>query len=91
MLPGSLFPGCRVVSYYGNPLSKRMGILGELPPDAMLARLDKEVAAWNKADPATPVQPALHLIVVVAQGSAGRDGKWRARMADTLIERVAAR
>ncbi len=88
-LPGSILPGKRIVAYYGNPLSKRMGILGELPPDAMLARLDTEVARWNKADPATPVQPALHLIVVVAQGSAGRDGKWRARMADTLIERVA--
>ena len=88
-LPGSILPAKRIVAYYGNPLSKRMGILGELPPDAMLARLDKEVAAWNKADPTTPVQPALHLIVVVAQGTAGRDGKWRARMADTLIERVA--
>jgi len=54
----------------------------------MLARLDKEVAAWNKADPSTPVQPALHLIVVVAQGAPGRDGMYRLRMADTLIERV---
>ena len=37
----------------------------------MLAKLDKEVAAWNKADPSTPVLPALHLIVVVAQGAPG--------------------
>jgi len=87
-LPGSLLPAKRIIAYYGNPLSKRMGILGELPPDAMLARLDKEVAAWNLADPSTPVQPALHLIVVVAQGSAGRDGKYRLRMPDTLVERV---
>jgi hypothetical protein len=65
-----------------------MGILGELPPEQMLARLDREVAAWNKADPATPVQPALHLIVVVAQGAPGRDGKYRLRMPDTLIEKV---
>ncbi|HEV7705446.1 MAG TPA: hypothetical protein VGO46_14185, partial [Gemmatimonadaceae bacterium] len=35
-LPGSLFPGCRVVAYYGNPMSKRMGILGEIKPDSML-------------------------------------------------------
>jgi hypothetical protein len=65
-----------------------MGILGELPPEQMLARLDREVAAWNKADPSTPVQPALHLIVVVAQGAPGRDGKYRLRMPDTLIEKV---
>jgi hypothetical protein len=88
VLPGSLLPAKRIVAYYGNPLSKRMGILGELPPEQMLARLDREVARWKEADPATPVQPALHLVAVVAQGSAGRDGKWRTRMADTLIERV---
>ena len=89
-LPGSILPARRIVAYYGNPLSKRMGILGELPPDQMLARFDKEIAAWRRADPSTPVQPALHLIAVVAQGGPGRDGKYRLRMADTLVERVAS-
>ena len=87
-LPGSILPDKRIVAFYGNPLSTRMGILGALPPARMLAKLDTVVANWQEADPATPVQPALHLIAVVAQGSAGRDGKYRARMADTLIERV---
>ena len=89
-LPGSILPAKRIIAYYGNPLSKRMGILGELPPDQMLARLDREVAAWQKADPSTPVQPALHLIAVVAQGDPGRDGKYKLRMTDELIERVYA-
>jgi len=88
-LPGSILPARRIVAYYGNPLSRRMGILGELPPDQMLARLDKETAAWQRADPSTPVQPALHLIAVVAQGAPGRDGKYRLRMTDSLIETVA--
>ncbi len=85
---GALLPGHRIVAFYGNPLSRRMGILGELDPEPMLARLDREVAAWRAADPATPVLPALHLIVTVAQGSAGSDGKWRARMGDSLIAKV---
>jgi len=89
-LPGSILPAHRIVAYYGNPLSKRMGVLGEYPPNEMLARLDKEVAAWNKADPTHQVQPALHLIVVVAQGYPGRDGKYRLRMADTLVEKVSS-
>lgn len=89
-LSGSILPGRRIVAYYGNPLSRKMGILGELPPEQMLARLDKEVAAWQRADPSTPVQPALHLIAVVAQGSPGRDGKYRLRMTDSLIETVAS-
>lgn len=88
-LPGSILPAKRIVAYYGNPLSKRMGALGEYEPEDMLRRLDAEVAAWTKADPATPVQPALHLIAVVAQADPGRDGKYRLRMDSSLIEKVA--
>ena len=84
----SLLPKRRIVAYYGNPLSRRMGILGELKPDSMLKRLDAEVAAWNAADTTTPVKPALHLIAVVAQAQAGKDGKYRLRMTDSMIEMV---
>jgi len=87
-LPGSILPNKRILAYYGNPLSKRMGILGEVPPDEMLDRLQKEVTRWAKADTATPIVPALHLIVTVAQGHPGRDGMYRARMDSSLIERV---
>jgi hypothetical protein len=87
-LPGSILPAKRIVAFYGNPLQKRMGILGELAPDEMLARLDREIAAWNAADPSHPVQPALHLIAVVAQSQAGTAGKYRMRMDSALIERV---
>ena len=81
-LPGAILPAKRIVAYYGNPLSKRMGALGEYEPQDMLNRLDKEVAAWRAADPATPVQPALHLIAVVAQADAGPSGKYRTIMRD---------
>jgi hypothetical protein len=87
-LPGSILPQKRIVAYYGNPLSKRMGILGELPPDQMLARLDREVAKWSAADPTTSVQPALHLIAVVAQGTPGKDSTYRYRAVPELIEKV---
>ncbi len=87
-LPGSVLPGKRIVAYYGNPLSKRMGALGEYPKDEMLARLDREVAAWREADPTTPVQPALHLVAVTAQGDSGKDGMYRQRMTDALVEKV---
>ena len=87
-LPGSLLPGCRVVAYYGNPMSKRMGILGEIKPDSMLARLAKQAAAYQAVDSARPVLPALELIATVAQAGPGKSGLYRARMPDTLIERV---
>ncbi len=89
-LPGALFPGCRVVAYYGNPFSRRMGILGEIAPDSMLARLARQAAAYQQADPSTHVVPALELIAIVAQADAGRDGLYRARMPDSLVERVAS-
>ena len=87
-LPGSILPSRRIVAFYGNPLSRRMGILALQPVDSMLARLDRVTAEWTAADSATPAQPALHLIAVVAQGSPGRDGKYRQRADSALIERV---
>lgn len=86
---GAILPGHRIVAYYGNPLSKKMGVLGEYEAEDMLHRLDVEVAKWNKADPSTPVIPALHLIVTVAQGDPGTSGKYRLRHGDALIEKVA--
>jgi len=87
-LPGSILPNKRIVAYYGNPLSKKMGALGEFPKDVMLQKLKGEVAKWQAADPATPVQPALHLIAVVAQGAPGKDGKYRMIIPDKLVTQV---
>jgi len=87
-LPGAILPYKRVVAYYGNLYAKKMGILGELPPNEMLAKLKGEVKNWERADPQTPVQPALHYIAVVASGSAGKDGKYRNRMPFKQIDSV---
>jgi hypothetical protein len=86
-LPGAILPANRVVAYYGNPHSKRMGVLGEYPEQQMLTMLDNTVAMWRKADPSTPVVPAIHLVAVVAQGSPGPDGAWRRRESAEMIER----
>jgi len=89
-LQGAILPEKRIVCYYGNLFSKRMGILGQLPPREMLAKLDIEIKKWEKIDPLTPVQPALHYIAVVAQGAPGKDGKFRYRMPDKQIDSVLA-
>ena len=87
-LPGSILPAKRFIAFYGNPLSRRMGILGEFDHEDMLRKLDAEVAAWNRIDPAHPVQPALHLIVLVADPHPGPSGKYRTRHDRAMIERV---
>lgn len=87
-LPGAILPHKRILAFYGNPLSKRMGILGEFPPEEMLQKLDEEVANWAEADSLTPVQPALHVIVVTAQGEPSAGGKYRLRMTNKMIDGV---
>ncbi len=87
-ITGSLLPENRIVAYYGNPHSKKMGVLGEYPEQEMLSMLDKTVAQWRAADPSTPVIPAIHLVTVVAQGAAGPDGGWRRRESAQTIEQA---
>ena len=86
--PGALLPGYRIVAYYGNPLSKKMGALGEYPKEQMIPMLMKEAAKWAKADPTHPVVPALHMVVTVAQGAPGKNGLYRLHMRDSLVNEV---
>ncbi len=84
-----VLPYHRVIAFYGNPRSTRMGILGEIPPEQMMAQLERVAAEWTAADSTLPVRPALHLIVTVAQPQPGRDGMYRLRHGDALIQPVA--
>lgn len=71
-LNGAIFPYHRVIAFYGNLYSKKMGILGELPKDEMLAKLKGELAKWQQADTTIPVMPALHYVAVTAQSNGGK-------------------
>jgi hypothetical protein len=83
---GALLPFNRIVAYYGNFYSKGMGVLGQYPEDEVIQKLKAVSATWLAADPTTPVIPAIDYIAVTAQGSAGKDGKYRLRMPDTQID-----
>jgi len=87
-LPGAIFPFKRVVAYYGNFYSSRMGVLGELPPEQMLQQLCNEVKKWQVADTTLPVIPALHYIAVTAQSTPGTSKKYRLQMPASEIEKV---
>lgn len=83
---GALLPERRIIAFYGNFYSTKMGVLGEYPKDQMLAKLRAEVAAWNKADPTTPALPAIDYIATTAQGSPGKYGEYMLRMPDSQID-----
>jgi len=87
-LPGALLPAHRIVAFYGNMFSKRMGILGEIPKADMQQKLLAEAAAWQAADSTTKVIPALHYVAVTAQGAPGKDGKYRLRMPFAQIDTI---
>lgn len=89
-LPGAILPMKRILAYYGNLYSKQMGILGELPEQQMLEKLQGEVKRWQAADTAVEVVPALHYIAVTAQGSPGAGGKYRLRMPFKELDKVIA-
>ncbi len=87
-LPGAILPFHRIVAFYGNLYSKKMGILGEIPKKEMLEKLKGEVAKWQAADTSIPVIPALHYVAVTAQGAPGKDGKYRYRMPFQQIDTI---
>lgn len=87
-LADAVLPFHRIVAFYGNLYSKKMGILGELPKKEMLEKLRSETAKWQSADSSLPVIPALHYIAVTAQGSGGKDGKYRFRMPFHQIDTI---
>jgi hypothetical protein len=84
-LAGAIFPNYRIVAYYGNLYSKKMGILGELPKQEMLDKLMGEVKKWEAADSSLPVRPSLHYVAITAQ--AGGDKK-RMRMPFHQIDTI---
>ncbi|HEY4487418.1 MAG TPA: hypothetical protein VI483_01475 [Candidatus Paceibacterota bacterium] len=86
---GALLPFNRVVAYYGNFYSTRMGILGEFDEATVLQRLRETVRVWEKADPVTPVVPAIEYIAITAQLSPV-DGTYRARMPHEQIDKAIA-
>lgn len=87
---GAILPFSRILAYYGNLYSTKMGILGELEPQEVLAKLRQTTALWEAADPTTPVLPAIQYIAIVAQADAGADGMYRAVMPDREIDKAYA-
>jgi hypothetical protein len=87
-IDGAILPYNRIVAYYGNLYSKKMGALGEYAPKEMWSMLLKEVDKWNKADSVIKTIPAVHYIATVASGTPGKDGLYINRMPDKQIDSV---
>lgn len=80
-----LFPGHRVVAFYGDADDPGLGVLGDAPPDQLWARLAAQAAPY--AQPGVPALPAYELLAFVAQGAPGPAGTYAARVPDATIQR----
>lgn len=77
-----LFPGNRVVSFYGAP-QMTATILGRKSPRKAARKLRREAAAYERRR--TPVVRAFDLVAVIATASAGADGMYRFRQPSEVI------
>lgn len=85
---GALLPDNRIIAYYGNFYSTKMGVLGEYPEAQMLDMLRAEQRKWEAADPTTKTVPAINYIAITAQGAPGKEGNYMLRMPDTEIDKA---
>jgi hypothetical protein len=78
-----LFPGSRLVALYGAPQLTET-ILGKLDPAAAARRTVRQSRPYARIGD-RPAIPALDLIAVVANSTAGSDGLYRTRQPGRLI------
>jgi hypothetical protein len=78
-----------LVTWYGNPNSAAMGVLGRITGAQRARALRLQAAAYQPLTPRVVV-PAYHVVAVVAQPTAGADGKWRRRESMAAIRRLLA-
>lgn len=87
-LTPSILATTQIVSFYGNPHTADMGIVGELDPETLADRVQgaaKILDALNGED--LGAVGAIHLVAVVAQRDATASGVFVQRLADEQIDR----
>lgn len=83
----SVLAGNVLVTWYGNPWSERMGILGRLDDHALAEGLKKQAAAYQAVTD-KHVIPAYELVTIIGQPQPGRDGGYRRRESYAVIDRM---
>lgn len=72
---GLVFPGRRMIAYYGHHTGPALGVMGEQGPDEAVARVQEHVANYQALTD-EPVIPAFEVIATVASEFPGEDGNY---------------
>jgi hypothetical protein len=78
----TIFPGNRVVAFYGAPQDPQLGELGIGSPAKMALKLERQAKPYGRR-----VLPAFELISTVASGSPGPEGRYSIRQPRRVIDR----
>ena len=79
----------QVLTYYGSPDADILGILGQLEPETLVARLKEHARFYDDLNGFRGVQAGLHMIYATAQANPGEDGLYIRRVdSETLEEYV---
>lgn len=87
LIPDSVLDYNVLVTWYGNPHSAKMGILGEYTGEQLANGLMEQAKAYQ-AVTTKRVQPAYELVAIVAQGAEGADRLWRRRESKKVIDQM---
>lgn len=63
----SILSSSQIISYYGNPYTDLMGILGASDLESMADALERQAARYDALNGPPDVVPAIHLVYAVAQ------------------------
>lgn len=85
-----ILANAQIVSYYGNPYTADMGILGTADLETIASQLEEHAARYDKLNGATEVVPALHLVYAVAQRDPTDNGLYLQYVADAEIQQLLA-
>lgn len=78
--------GNQILTYYGNPDSGLLGILGQLEPDELVARVNEHARTYNELNGFRGIQPGFHLVYMTAQAYEGNDGLYTRRLDKDQLE-----
>jgi hypothetical protein len=79
------FAEAQILSYYGNPYTADMGILGELPPEALVAKLREHARIYDSLNGEPAIQPAFHIVYATAQSEPQRTGSYLLHLDDQTV------
>lgn len=86
----SILPDHQIVSYYGNPYTELMGILGASDLESMADALEEQAARYDRLNGPLNVIPAIHLVYAVAQPHPTENGLYLQYVDDSAVLRYFA-